>query len=1251
MMLRLTALVVLLGTIIITCTGNPNAGTANPNATTDNQSTSDQSTTMYQSTTTTVEPLTTTHPFDPQSTSDQSTTTYQSTTTTVEPLTTTHPFDPQSTSDQSTTTYQSTTTTVEPLTTTHPFDPQSTSDQSTTTYQYPTTTVEPLTTRNPFDHQSTSDQSATTYQYPTTTVEPLTTRNPFDHQPSTDQSTTTYQYPTTTVEPLTTTNPFDPQSTSDQSTTTYQSTPTTVEPLTTTHPFDPQSTSDQSTTTYQSTTTTVEPLTTTHPFDHQSTSDQSTTTYQSTTTTVEPLTTTHPFDHQSTSDQSTTTYQSTTTTVEPLATTHPFDPQSTSDQSTTTYQSTTTTVEPLTTTHPFDPQSTSDQSTTTYQSTTTTVEPLTTTNPFDHQSTSDQSTTMYQSTTTTVEPLTTTNPFDHQSTSDQSTTMYQSTTTTVEPLTTTNPFDLQSTSDQSTTMYQYPTTTVEPLTTRNPFDHQSTSDQSTTMYQHPTTTVEPLTTTNPFDHQPSTDQSTAPLQHTPQVESTTTELPTAAPPNFCGGQVDTFEAALECSSSSSNVRRNDSFDDEAPEKLTADEKSALEDFITNIADLPTEQLSKNVTDSIATGVLYAFSKLTEPEQTLSIQNEMEVVSNTEDAMKVLAGTLEPGTCTTLTQQQNSADLCSYQTVDDLKAFEFVQNVETSASSSQDSLDADFSDLLSDDGNFILVVLRKENNLNRTVFLNETETEVAYNETTQEVNSALLTFSLFVEGNKTSVPVAFRLQHIVDTGTKILPIDDTAFYEVIRTPICAFWNEINETWSTRGCKTVFSTTHFSKCDCNHSTNFGILMDISYKETKVLPKNTILRPIDWLSNIGVGVSILALVLQLTIYIYLWRMLQFDRIFIHTNLVVALLVALILFVGGVDRGNGNPVVCKIIALFLHFFYLSVFGWMLVEGVHLYMKVVKVYGSENIKVYRYVLIGWVAPAIICAISFGANNGGYGSKTVCWLVGYSAFLFVVPVIVVVMFNMIVFTMVIRITMKSARLHQEKNYDHIKSGVKGALVLMPIMGMTWLFGLLMFEVFKYLFVIFNSFQGLFIFLIYCVFNSEVRAAFVRKRNKRRQEMALNSRSLPMQSVQISKVTETEFLPDPSIQIEEDGPADQQESENIHKEDIVVSSRTSPPSCSSSMELPGTPSSPPVSVEPVATPEPIESNEPVATLEPIESNEPVTTPEPIEQECLKTPPVSPVEALVLAPCPALKPHKKNINKRPLPKNKVEPWKYW
>ena len=53
-----------------------------------------------------------------------------------------------------------------------------------------------------------------------------------------------------------------------------------------------------------------------------------------------------------------------------------------------------------------------------------------------------------------------------------------------------------------------------------------------------------------------------------------------------------------------------------------------------------------------------------------------------------------------------------------------------------------------------------------------------------------------------------------------------------------------------------------------------------------------------------------------------------------------------------------------------------MLVEGVHLYMKVVKVYGSENIKMYPYLLIGWGIPIIITLVSFGASNQTYGTGT-----------------------------------------------------------------------------------------------------------------------------------------------------------------------------------------------------------------------------------------------------------------------------------
>ncbi|XP_033114661.1 latrophilin-like protein LAT-2 [Anneissia japonica] len=69
----------------------------------------------------------------------------------------------------------------------------------------------------------------------------------------------------------------------------------------------------------------------------------------------------------------------------------------------------------------------------------------------------------------------------------------------------------------------------------------------------------------------------------------------------------------------------------------------------------------------------------------------------------------------------------------------------------------------------------------------------------------------------------------------------------------------------------------------------------------------------------------------------------------------------------------------------------------------------------------------------------------------------------------------------------------MKHGVKGTIILLPILGLTWVFGILTFNsnviVFEYVFAIFNSLQGVFIFVFYCVLNSEVQGAFSLKRRQ------------------------------------------------------------------------------------------------------------------------------------------------------------------
>ena len=58
-----------------------------------------------------------------------------------------------------------------------------------------------------------------------------------------------------------------------------------------------------------------------------------------------------------------------------------------------------------------------------------------------------------------------------------------------------------------------------------------------------------------------------------------------------------------------------------------------------------------------------------------------------------------------------------------------------------------------------------------------------------------------------------------------------------------------------------------------------------------------------------------------------------------------------------------------------------------------------------------------------------------------------------------------------------------KVGMKGSAILLPLLGLTWIFGLLVFNretiVFKYLFAICNSLQGMMIFLFHVLINRKV----------------------------------------------------------------------------------------------------------------------------------------------------------------------------
>ncbi|XP_045880534.1 adhesion G-protein coupled receptor D1 isoform X1 [Meles meles] len=296
------------------------------------------------------------------------------------------------------------------------------------------------------------------------------------------------------------------------------------------------------------------------------------------------------------------------------------------------------------------------------------------------------------------------------------------------------------------------------------------------------------------------------------------------------------------------------------------------------------------------------------------------------------------------------------------------------------------------------------------------------------------------------------------------------------------------WSNQGCELAEGNLSYSICRCTHLTNFAILMQVVPMEL-TRGHQVALSSITY---IGCSVSLVCLVLTLVTFAMLSSVstIRNQRYHIHANLSFAVLVAQILLLVSFSFKPGT-VPCRVMAMLLHYFFLSAFAWMLVEGLHLYSMVIKVFGSEDSKHRYYYGIGWGLPFLICVISVSSAMNSYGTIINCWLsiTSGAIWAFVAPALCIIVVNvgiLIAVTRVItRISADNYKIHGDPSA--FKLTVKAVAVLLPILGTSWVFGVLAVNnqalAFQYIFAVLNSLQGFFIFLFHCLLNSEVRAAF------------------------------------------------------------------------------------------------------------------------------------------------------------------------
>ncbi|XP_066555111.1 adhesion G-protein coupled receptor G4 isoform X2 [Amia ocellicauda] len=321
--------------------------------------------------------------------------------------------------------------------------------------------------------------------------------------------------------------------------------------------------------------------------------------------------------------------------------------------------------------------------------------------------------------------------------------------------------------------------------------------------------------------------------------------------------------------------------------------------------------------------------------------------------------------------------------------------------------------------------------------------------------------------------------------------------------CMFWdltkNGGKGGWNEKGCTVANWTAEETICSCNHLTSFGVLLNLQ-EQVESDPNNVLI--LTFISFIGCGISAIFLSITLMTYI-IFEKLRKDypsKILMHLCTALLLLNMVFLLDSWLALYSNAIGLCISVAFFLHYFLLVSFTWMGLEAFHMYLALVKVFNTYTRKyILKLSLVGWGAPLIVVIIVIAVNKNFYGlghygkfpngaTDDFCWIQKETVFYGSVVVYFCLVFllnlSMFITVMVQLCRIKRQSPHSSRQHSTTTSSLRSAVSLTFLLGLTWGFAFFAWGPvnlpFMYLFAIFNTLQGFFIFIFHCALKENVR---------------------------------------------------------------------------------------------------------------------------------------------------------------------------
>ncbi|XP_057301693.1 adhesion G-protein coupled receptor V1-like isoform X2 [Hydractinia symbiolongicarpus] len=315
--------------------------------------------------------------------------------------------------------------------------------------------------------------------------------------------------------------------------------------------------------------------------------------------------------------------------------------------------------------------------------------------------------------------------------------------------------------------------------------------------------------------------------------------------------------------------------------------------------------------------------------------------------------------------------------------------------------------------------------------------------------------------------------------------------------CVIWTRPTSTsadgsWSPKNCDIVSETKEYIECGCNHLSEYTVLADSDDR--------TGFEIYFFVACFfTMGACLLALLSH--------HCCAIEKTFTSSLLMHLLFSVMITNMAYALAGYISPKLidelerCSMLALFIHYFFLTQFTNMFVQACNLWRILVMNDEHSYRKSIPFFLIGWGAPVIIIITyvfvthavwdwKFTKMYGDvHGNGDMCFIAhGYAAFsVAVIPVLLIVVAICVVFVQAYQVT------PQWKYYDDVYRGrynikeVRHVMILFSLIILTWVFGgihlaygsLWMIVTFTF----FNVFTGLYIFVVYVILRNQMRYLF------------------------------------------------------------------------------------------------------------------------------------------------------------------------